>query len=226
MSKFFSFTEFWLIFVSRGVAARLLRWKSARLPASWSHDVHHGQSASLRDALPRLGHSQDWVSHTFIIQRPGGSLAESCSQSAHSSETPPLTLRAAKTPIRPVARHKWSCAHRTVLSGDFSAAGWWWWWWRWVDFTVTAHLNCPEHQLHACVNETIWLADTFRAFKIIFILYFILRHLRAVIRSKHRLSVLCLCLWSFSSCEVWAEPSYSGFMELKLCWFLAQRCNV
>lgn len=66
---FLSFTEFWLIFVSRGVAARLLRWKSARLPASWSHDVHHGQSASVRDALPRLGHSQDWVSHTFIIQR-------------------------------------------------------------------------------------------------------------------------------------------------------------
>lgn len=74
--RFFSFTEFWLIFFSRGVAARLLRWKSARLPASWSHDVHHGQSASLRDALPRLGHSQDWVSHTFIIQRPGGSLVE------------------------------------------------------------------------------------------------------------------------------------------------------
>ena len=50
--------------------ARILRWKPARLPAGWSHDVHHGQGAGVRDPLPHLGHRQDWVSHTIIIQGP------------------------------------------------------------------------------------------------------------------------------------------------------------
>lgn len=50
--------------------ARLFRRKSARLPASRSHDVHHGQSARVRDPLPHLGHREDRVSHTFIIRVP------------------------------------------------------------------------------------------------------------------------------------------------------------
>lgn len=50
--------------------ARLFRRKPARLPASRSHDVHHGQSARVRDPLPHLGHREDRVSHTFIIRVP------------------------------------------------------------------------------------------------------------------------------------------------------------
>lgn len=50
--------------------ARLFRRKPARLPARRSHDVHHGQSARVRDPLPHLGHREDRVSHTFIIRVP------------------------------------------------------------------------------------------------------------------------------------------------------------